>query len=145
MIQVENAQESAPTEEATERASLSEELDALEIEEQESAPTEEAMERASLLEELEALELEEQESAATWKQTRRNSPSLRSVREEWAHKIRTGDPQFTIYNEASLGLSEELEDQEVKAQISKRRDVQSRGMVCTIKGSKGADELVGRI
>ena len=37
------------------------------------------------------------------KQTRMNSPPLRSVRGEWAHKIQVVDPEFIIYNEASLG------------------------------------------
>ena len=40
------------------------------------------------------------------KQTRMNSPPLRSVREEWAHKIRVVDPEFIVYNEASLGGSD---------------------------------------
>ncbi len=36
------------------------------------------------------------------KKVRLNSPPLRSVRKEWEHKIRTVDPNFIIYNEASL-------------------------------------------
>lgn len=40
------------------------------------------------------------------KQTRMNSPPLRSAREEWAHKIVVVDPEFIIYNEASLEESD---------------------------------------
>ena len=50
-----------------------------------------------------AQRLDLDKAVAKGKQTRMNSPPLRSVREEWTHKIRIVDPEFIIYNEASLG------------------------------------------
>ena len=49
-----------------------------------------------------AQRLDLDDTVSRGKTNRMNSPPLRSVRKEWAQQIRAVDPEFIIYNEASL-------------------------------------------
>ena len=65
-------------------------------------------------------------AVAKGKSKRANSPPLRSVRAEWADQIRVIDPDFVVYNEASIPGGDTMRRKNHKKVIQEVEDFHSR-------------------